>query len=89
MPFLPIFSPMVVATRRQPIMVPIPSASATAMIIQIGAYSMVLSISVFSFFSRRWSSALTSGSFATLSVVSEMQSMMRRSWPRCSGFSDS
>ena len=83
-PFLPIFSPMVVATRRQPIMVPIPSASATAIIIQIGAYSMVLSISVFSFFSRRLSSAFTSGSLATLSVVSEMQSIIRRRWLRCS-----
>ncbi|CSP88983.1 Uncharacterised protein [Shigella sonnei] len=53
MPFLPIFSPIVVATRRQPIIVPIPNASATAMMIHTGAYSMVLSMSDFSFFNRR------------------------------------
>lgn len=43
------FSPMVIATRRQPIMVPMPSASATAMMIHTGAYSMVLNISLRSF----------------------------------------
>ncbi|OSM86189.1 hypothetical protein L316_08213 [Escherichia coli SHECO002] len=76
------FSPMVIATRRQPIMVPMPSASATAMMIHTGAYSMVLNISLRSFFSRFWSSLLTPGSFASFAEVSEMHSIMRRSWLR-------
>lgn len=47
-----------------------------------GAYSMVLNISLRSFFSRFWSSLLTPGSFASFAEVSEMHSIMRRSWLR-------
>ncbi|CFN77368.1 Uncharacterised protein [Bordetella pertussis] len=42
MPCLPIFSPTVSTTRRQPTMVPMPSASATATMTHSGAYSVVV-----------------------------------------------
>ncbi len=50
--FTNFLSPIVVATRRQPIIVPIPSANATAIMIHTGAYRLTYR---FSFFSRRWS----------------------------------
>ncbi len=64
--FCQFFSPIVVATRRQPIIVPIPSANATAIMITPAHTQWCLTYPGLQLFSRRWSSLLYAGTISRL-----------------------